>query len=143
MQKLFLVLAVVVAAGSSAQARNIGNLSSNHFDPNSTSNQFGAGSKYNADSVNNPYGQYGDQYSNTSVSNPYATDAPKLYDADGGYHGKLSTNKYDPDSTSNPYGQYGSKYSADSVNNPYGAGSKYSADSPTNPYGSGLSIEGQ
>jgi hypothetical protein len=39
---------------------------------------------------------------------PYATDAPKLYDAEGNYRGRLSTNPYHPDSTSNPYGRYGS-----------------------------------
>lgn len=76
----------------------------------------------------NPYSQNGSQYSNKSWTNPYATDAPKLYDSQGNYRGKLSTNPYDPDSTSNPYGRYGSKYSPDSINNPYGAGNPYSSD---------------
>ena len=80
------------------------------------------------------------QYSNQSATNPYATDAPRLYDSQGNYRGKLSANKYDPDSVSNPYGRYGSKYSPDSINNPYGAGSRYRADSPNNPYGQGLEI---
>ena len=72
----------------------------------------------------------------------FATDAPKLYDRNGNYRGRLSTNPYDPDSTSNPYGRYGSEYSPDSINNPYGAGSPYKADSPNNPYGQGMSIYG-
>lgn len=101
------------------------------------------GSGYGTNSINNPYGQYGSKYSNKSVNNPYATNAPKIYDSQGNYRGRLSSNKYDPDSTSNPYGRYGSKYSADSINNPYGAGSKYRVDSPNNPYGSGMSLYGQ
>jgi len=36
------------------------------------------------------------------ATNPYAADAPKLYDQQGNYRGKLSANPYDPDSTSNP-----------------------------------------
>jgi hypothetical protein len=75
--------------------------------------------------VNNPYSRAGSPYSNESANNPYATNAPKLYDQNGNYRGRLSANKYDPDSTSNPYGRYGSQYSPDSPNNPYGAGNPY------------------
>lgn len=95
------------------------------YDPNSLANPYGAGSPYKSNGLMNPYSQYGSRYSNKSWTNPYATNAPKLYDANGKYLGKLSTNKYDPDSTSNPYGRYGSKYSPDSINNPYGAGNPY------------------
>jgi hypothetical protein len=98
----------------------------NQFDPNCLSNPYGAGSPYKADGLMNPHSRYGSPYSNQSWRNPYATDAPKLYDGNGNYRGKLSANPYDPDSTSNPYGRYGSKYSSDSINNPYGAGSPYS-----------------
>lgn len=98
------------------------------YDTRCIDNPYGAGSPYNPDSVNNPYGQYGSPYSNKSANNPYATDAPKLYDSDGNYRGRLSANRYDPDSTSNPYGRYGSPYSPDSINNPYGAGSPYNAN---------------
>ena len=76
------------------------------------------------------------------MTNPYASDAPRLYDQKGNYHGRLSANPYDPESTSNPYGRYGSPYSADSINNPYGAGNPYSPSSPNNPYGQGMSIYG-
>ena len=62
----------------------LGNLSSNQYDSNSTSNQYGQyGSQYSPDSVNNPYGQYGSQYSNDSANNPYATNAPAVVDPDG------------------------------------------------------------
>ena len=72
------------------------------------------------------YSQYGSPYSNKSWTNPYATEAPRLFDGNGSYRGRLSTNPYEPDSTSNPYGRYGSPYSPDSINNPYGAGNPYS-----------------
>ena len=91
-------------------------------------------------SINNRYGQYGSEYSNESPNNPYASNPPKLYDSQGNYRGKLSSNPYDPESVSNPYGRYGSEYSPDSINNPYGAGSEYKADSPNNPYGEGWDI---
>ncbi len=138
---LLSVLACYVVAGTAdADDDYLGQLSANPYDANSTSNPFGVGSPYNENSINNPNGEFGSPYSNKSATNPYATDAPKLYDADGRYRGRLSANPYDADSTSNPYGRYGSRYSPDSINNPYGAGNPYSADSPTNPYGNGLSI---
>ena len=73
----------------------------------------------------NPYSPYGSPYSNKSWTNPYATDAPRLYDGQGNFRGRLSTNPYDPDSTSNPYGRYGSPHSPNSINNRYGAGNPY------------------
>lgn len=95
------------------------------YDPSCVDNPYGAGSPYNPNSINNPYGPYGSPYSNKSVNNPYATDAPKLYDSEGKYLGRLSSNPYDPDSTSNPYGRYGSPFSPDSINNPFGAGNPF------------------
>jgi len=99
--------------------------------------------EYLGDLSANPDSPAGNPFSNQSWSNPYAIDAPRLYNQQGTYRGKLSTNPYDSDSISNPYGRYGSPYSPDSLNNPYGAGSPYAPDSPRNPYGSGWRIEGQ
>jgi len=125
------------------KGRYLGKLSVNPYNSDSVFNPYGEyGSKYSPDSINNPYGKYGSKYSSYSVNNPYATDAPKLYDSEGNYRGKLSNNPYDPDSISNPYGRYGSKYSPDSINNPYGAGNPYKFDSPYNPYGEGWKIYG-
>ena len=63
----------------------LGNLNSNPYDPNSTSNSYGQyGSKYSPDSINNPYGQYCSKYSNDSPNNPYATNPPAIMDS-GGY----------------------------------------------------------
>ena len=113
---LALVLAVVAAPALAACP----------YDPNCLNNPYGAGSPYKPDGLMNPYSQYGSPYSNKSWTNPYATDVPKLFDGDGNYRGKLSTNPYDPDAVSNPYGRFGNLYSPDSINNPYGVGNPYS-----------------
>jgi hypothetical protein len=94
-------------------------------DPRCLSNPYGAGSPYKGEGLMNPYSPYGSPYSPKSWTNPYATDAPKLYDSQGHYRGRWSSNPYDPDSTANPYGRYGNPYSADSLRNPYGAGNPY------------------
>jgi len=141
---LFVLFAAGVATAQTGSLGNyLGQYSNNGYAPNSTGNRYGAGSPYGSDSINNPYGRYGSPYSSYSATNPYATNAPKLYDSQGNYRGKLSANTYDSESISNPYGRYGSPYSSDSINNPYGAGSRYLMDSPNNPYGRGLSIYGQ
>jgi len=50
----------------------------NKYAPDSTNNPYGQyGSKYNADSINNPYGS---QYSNDLPNNPYATNPPVIID---------------------------------------------------------------
>lgn len=98
------------------------------YDPDCLNNPYGAGSRYKSDGLMNPYSQYGSRYSNDSWTNPYATNAPKIYDQDGNYRGKLSTNPYDPDSVSNPYGRYGNRFSPDSINNEFGAGNPYSGN---------------
>lgn len=95
------------------------------YDPGCLNNPYGAGNPHKPDGLMNPNSRYGSRYSNESHTNPYATNAPKLYDQNGNYRGRLSNNPYDPDSTSNPNGRYGSRYSPDSINNPYGAGNSY------------------
>ena len=144
MKFLFVFLFAVLFFPDQAMAQQyLGKLSNNPYNADSVSNPYGQyGNKYSPNSINNTYGQYGNVYSDKSVNNPYADNAPKLYDSRGNYRGKLSNNKYDPESISNPYGKYGSKYSPDSINNPYGAGNPYSVDSPNNPYGNGWTIIG-
>ena len=57
----------------------LGVLSSNPFDPDSTSNQFGIhGSPYAANSINNQMGLYGSPYSIQSPNNPYAVSPPQI-----------------------------------------------------------------
>ncbi len=128
MKRIFSLLACLASVSLSASTY-LGNYNTNKYDANSVNNPYSPyGSQYSSTSINNPYSTYGSQYSSTSATNPYATKAPKLYDQNGNYRGKLSANKYDPESTSNPYGRYGSRYSSDSINNPYGPGSQYSTD---------------
>lgn len=130
MNTILCVLVVLTTLFSSLSAVTyLGNYNGNPYDANSVNNPYGRhGSQYSSNSINNPYSQYGSPYSNKSTTNPYAIDAPKLYDQNGNYRGKLSANPYDPDSTSNPYGRYGSPYSSDSINNPYGARNPYSSN---------------
>jgi TPR repeat protein len=108
------------------------------YDPQCINNPYGAGSSYKSDGLMNPYSIYGSKNSNQSWTNPYATDAPKLYDKDGNYRGRLSSNRNDLDSTSNPNGRYGNKYSPESINNPYGAGNPYSNKVYVQPQGSAI-----
>ncbi len=114
MNKLVIILALFLCSTALAQT-DLGNLSANIYNSDSTSNLYGAGSPYRVNGINNVYGKYGSPYSNQSVRNPYATDAPKLFDSQGNYRGKLSSNRYDPESVSNPYGRYGNPYSRESL----------------------------
>lgn len=56
---------------TTSEARYLGQLSSNPYDPDSISNPYGRyGSKYSADSINNEYGA-GNPYNSDSPFNPY------------------------------------------------------------------------
>lgn len=116
MKRLFILLILAIPSLSFAVCP---------YDLNCLNNPYGAGSPYKSDGLMNPYSPNGSPYSNKSWTNPFATDAPKIFDSEGNYKGKLSTNPYDPDSVSNPYGRFGNRFSPDSINNPYGAGNPY------------------
>jgi len=62
----------------SVHAADLGELSANPYNPDSTSNPFGAGSLFKPDGINNPFSPYGSPFSNQSAANPFATDAPRL-----------------------------------------------------------------
>lgn len=127
--RMFMGLTLFFVASNLSAVTYLGDYNTSRYDSNSVNNPNGQyGSTYSQKSVRNPYSEYGSPYSNKSATNPYTTSAPKLYDQNGNYRGKLSANPYDPDSTSNPYGRYGSRYSSESINNPYGAGSPYSSN---------------
>ena len=88
------------------QLEYLANLSANESDPNLIANH----------------------YRNQSPTKPYAIDAPRLYNQDGHYRGKLSTNQYNPNWVSSFYGRYGNPYSSEWLNNLsglYGAGNLY------------------
>lgn len=82
--KPFLILAVVLAAGTAFGQSAGCVLSSNPYAPNSTSNPYSpCGSRYSPESINNPYGVYGSRYSPYSPNNPYAVQAPLMVPNDG------------------------------------------------------------
>jgi hypothetical protein len=57
----------------------LGRLSGDRYDPQSVNNPYGQyGSRYSPTSINNPYSVYGSPYSPYSVNNPYATAPPLL-----------------------------------------------------------------
>jgi hypothetical protein len=63
-----------------ADGTYLGRLSSNPYDPQSTSNPYGTyGSPYSPTSINNPYSVYGSPYSTMSPNNPYATSPPATW----------------------------------------------------------------
>jgi len=79
MPVLFLLLLLLMPPPLSGHAENLGELSANLFNPDSTSNPYGAGSSVKSDGINNPFSPF----SNQSPTNPCATDAPRLYDQQG------------------------------------------------------------
>jgi len=90
--------------GLANHAEDLGELSANPFNPDPTSNPFGAGSPFKPDGLNHPFSPYGSPFSNQSATNPYATDAPRLYDQQGNYRGKLSAKPNDSDGIANATG---------------------------------------
>lgn len=67
----FILLQALILGASEARAENLGKLSANPFDPDSTSNPYGRyGSPLSPDSLNNPYGA-GSPFRPDSPKNPY------------------------------------------------------------------------
>ncbi|WP_081906267.1 hypothetical protein [Methylobacter tundripaludum] len=93
MKKLILLILAILATSKcladspsiydSQNGKYLGKLGGSQYDADSTNNPYGQyGSKYSADSINNPYGQYGSKYSNDSPNNPYSTNQPVIIDRD-------------------------------------------------------------
>lgn len=130
---MFIKMCLLISLSFPAFAQQyLGNISNNPYMPKVN--------PYNPNYIGNPNSQYGSVYSDYSVNNPNAQHAPKLYDSQGNYHGRLSNNPYDPDSISNKWGRYGNPNSPESIYNQWGAGNPYNPDSPTNPNGYGMYI---
>jgi hypothetical protein len=134
---------LIVLLPLTVHAEYLGDLSDNKLNPNSIFNDIGPYGSLSPTSPRNSIGEYGSPISPDSATNPLAIDAPRLYDQEGNYRGRLSTNTLDPDSISNPLGRYGSSLSPDSLNNALGAGNPLNPGSPKNPYGRGWRIEGR
>ena len=79
MSAVLLLLLLLLPLPLSVHAEDLGELSANPYNPDSTSNPFGAGSPFKPDGVNNPFSPYGSPFSNQSAMNPYAPDAPRLF----------------------------------------------------------------
>jgi hypothetical protein len=84
---VFLLLLLLLPLPLSVHAEDLGELSANRFNLDSTSNPFGAGSPFKPDGVNNPFSPYGSPFSNQSATNPFATDAPRLLARLSGFSG--------------------------------------------------------
>ncbi len=70
-KRLIVCLLLFAPFIAQAHAEDLGNLSANPYDPESTSNQLGRyGSPFSADSLNNPYGA-GSPFRSDSPRNPY------------------------------------------------------------------------
>jgi hypothetical protein len=138
-----MLLAFLLIVPIAVRAEDLGDLSDNILNPNSIFNDIGPYGRLSPSSPRNPIGIYGSPISPYSATNPLAVDPPRLYDQEGNYRGKLSTNQLDPDSITNPLGRYGNPLSPDSINNPLGAGNPLDLGSPKNRFGSGWRIEGR
>jgi hypothetical protein len=88
--RVFLLFLLLLPLPLSVQAEDLGELSANPFNPDSTSNRFWAGSPFKPDVVNNPFSPYGSPFSNQSATNPFATDSPRLYNQQGQYWGQAA-----------------------------------------------------
>ena len=64
----------------------------NPYNTYSIANDYGWGSEYRTNSVNNTYGTYGSEYSSYSASNSYANYPPRIYVSNGYYN--LTNNSY-------------------------------------------------
>jgi len=89
MKTIALILTLVSVAASADSpilvdrktGKYLGRLSSDRYDPDSVNNPYGKyGNRYSNDSINNPYGKYGNRYSNDSINNPYGSNPPLIID---------------------------------------------------------------
>ena len=76
MWKIIFMCIAIVLSSSLGRTEDLGNLSANPYDPDSSSNAFGKGSPFAPNGINNPFSPYGSPFSNTSATNPFATDGP-------------------------------------------------------------------
>ena len=73
----------------------LGCLSCSKYDSNSICNPYGSyGSKYSGSSIWNPYGSFGNPYSANSPWNRYSTSSPSIVDRSGNFYGRFSINIY-------------------------------------------------
>ena len=108
MRFLYLILALLVSGflfaqkplhiyGGRGHDIYLGCINCNDFDANSVWNEYGKyGNSYNSISIWNEYGTYGNEFSQYSPWNEYASDPPVIVDKEGGFYGYFTTNEYKP-----------------------------------------------
>lgn len=73
----------------------LGCLNCSRYDTNSIWNPYGNyGNSYSDNSIWNQYGKYGNGYNATCPWNQYALKPPVVVDKDGGFYGYLAVNQY-------------------------------------------------
>jgi len=73
MKRILLATVFLLSLAAPAVAQTeLGKLSANRYAPDSTANQYGAGSPYRPNSIHNPYAA-GSPYRADSPTNPYGT----------------------------------------------------------------------
>ena len=86
---------VLMIYGGSDHDVYLGKINASRYDSESIWNPYGTyGSKYNSKSIWNEYGRYGGKYSAYSPFNPYASHPPVLVDSRGNFYGYFTANKY-------------------------------------------------
>lgn len=85
MKTILFILLIILVGGAPSFAQSckegvfLGRLRANPYAADSVSNPYGQyGSKYSPTSINNPTSQYGSTFSPMSPKNPYTTTAPVL-----------------------------------------------------------------
>jgi hypothetical protein len=73
----------------------LGKLNGGEYDAESIWNEYGKyGNKYNSNSIWNEYGKYGSEYSQYSPFNKYASHPPVLKDRNGRFYGYFTINRH-------------------------------------------------
>jgi hypothetical protein len=73
----------------------LGCLNCNNYNANSVWNAYGEyGNRYNSNSIWNMYGTYGNEYSSNSPWNKYTPYPPIVVDKDGEFYGYFTINEY-------------------------------------------------
>ena len=73
----------------------LGKLNASRYDSESIWNPYGTyGNKYNSKSIWNAYGTYGNEYNSNCPFNEYGSNPPVLRDKNGKFYGYFTANKY-------------------------------------------------
>ena len=83
MWKIIFMCIAIVLSSSLGRTEDLGNLSANQYDPDSSSNAFGKGSPFAPNGINNPFSPYGSPFSNTSATNRRGGASPRVRDRSG------------------------------------------------------------